>query len=102
MKVRIIIYSSISEKLKNKHGVSASEVEEVFLNREGLLAKEVRPQHQGLEDRFWFISTTDRGRELKVVFFIDPEENAPVIITAYEPNDDEVNLYEKIQRQKKK
>jgi hypothetical protein len=34
-----------------------------------------------------------------MVFFIDADENAPVVITAYEPNDDEVNLYEKIQRQ---
>ena len=45
---------------------------------------------------------TDMGRELKVVFFIDTEENVPVVITAYEPNNDEVKLYEKIQRQKKK
>jgi hypothetical protein len=42
------------------------------------------------------------GRELKVVFFIDADENIPVVITAYEPNDEEVKLYEKIQRQKKK
>ena len=102
MKVRIIIYPSILEKLKNKHGVSADEVKEAFLNREGSLAKEMRPQNQGMEDRFWFLSATDRGRELKVVFFIDHEEQAPVAITAYEPNDDEVLLYEKIQQQKKK
>ena len=45
---------------------------------------------------------SDTGRELKVVFFIDVDESVPVVITAYEPNDDEVKLYEKIQRQKKK
>ena len=39
---------------------------------------------------------------LKVVFFVDVDENVPVIITAYEPNNDEVKLYEKIQRQKKR
>lgn len=98
----MIIYPSILDKLKNKHGVSASEVEQLFLNRTGSLAKEVRAQNQGDEDRFWFIETLDKGRELKVVFFMDPDENVPGIITAYEPNDDEVNLYEKIQRQKKK
>ena len=74
----------------------------MFLNRAGSLAKETRPQNQGDEDRFWFISTTDKGRELKVVFIIDNDENAPVVITVYEPNDDEVKLYEKIQRQKEK
>ena len=100
--MRVIIYPSILGKLRNKHGVSANEVEQAFLNRTGVLAKEVRSKNQGIEDRFWFVSTTDKGRELKVVFFIDAEENVPVIITTYEPNDDEVNLYEKIQRQKKK
>ena len=98
----IIIYPSILEKLRLKHGVSAYEVEQAFLNRVGKLVKEVRQQNQGDEDRFWFISTTNNGRELKVVFIIDDEENVPAIITAYEPNDDEVNLYEKIQRKKKK
>ena len=100
--MRIIIYSTILDKLKNKHGVSASEVEQVFLNRTGVLAKEMRAKNQGAEDRFWFISPTDKGRELKVVFFIDIDENVPVIITAYEPNNDEVKLYEKIERQKKR
>lgn len=102
MKVRIIVYPLILDKLRDKHGVSADEVEQAFLNRVGSLAKEVRPHNQGDEDRFWFISTTDKSRELKVVFFIDVDENSPVVITAYEPNDDEVKLYEKIQRQKKK
>lgn len=100
--MRIIIYPLILDKLKNKHGVSTSDVEQAFLNRTGSLAKEMRPQNQSVEDRFWFISTTDVGRELKVVFLIDADENVPIIITAYEPDDDEVNLYEKIQRQKKK
>lgn len=100
--VRITIYPLIIDKLTKKHGVSADEVEQAFLNRTGFLAKEVRLQNQGVEDRFWFISTTDSGRELKVVFFIDADENVPVVITAYEPNDDEVKLHEKLQRQKKK
>ncbi|MDH4466500.1 MAG: hypothetical protein QE271_00460 [Bacteriovoracaceae bacterium] len=78
------------------------EVEQVFLNRIGPLAKEVRVNNQGMEIRFWFISKTNKGRRLKIVFFIDPEEKAPVVITAYEPNDDEVSLYEKIKRKKKK
>ena len=100
--MRIIIYPLILEKLQNKHGVSADEVEQAFVNREGSLAKEVRPQNQRDEPRLWFISQTDKGRELKVVFFFDVDENAPVVITAYEPDDDEVKLYEKIQQQKKK
>ncbi len=44
--MRIIIYPSILEKLKNKHDVSATEVEQTFLNRADKLAKEVREKHQ--------------------------------------------------------
>lgn len=98
--MRIIIYPLIEEKLRTKHGVSADEVEQTFLNRTGKLAKEVRERHQGDEPRWWFISTTDVGRELKVVFVKDDDGKTPVIITAFEPSDEEVKLYEKIQRQK--
>jgi len=100
--VRIVIYPLILEKLTKKHGVTVHDVEQTFLNRTGSLAKEVRQQNQGSEDRFWFISSTDIGRELKIIFCIDPDENIPVLITAYEPDDNEVKLYEKLQRQKKK
>jgi len=98
--MRIIIYPSILEKLKNKHDVTADKVEQAFLNRTGKLAKEVREKHQKGEQRWWFISKTDVGRKLKVVFFNDPIEKAPMLITAYGPNDGEVNLYEKVQQQK--
>ena len=94
--MRIIIL----EKLRIKHDVSIEEVEQAFLNRTGKLAKEVRTRHQGDEQRWWFVSTTDMGRELKVVFFKDDDCKIPVIVTAFEPSDDEVKLYEKIQRQK--
>lgn len=98
--MRLIIYPLILDKLEKKHGVSADEVEQAFWNRTSGLAKETRPQNQGEEPRFWFISMTDTGRDLKVVFFFD--HKVPVIVTAYEPSDDEVNFYEKIQRCKKK
>lgn len=100
--MRIIIYRLILEKLSTKHDVSADEVDQAFLNRSGSFAKETRPKNQGSIDRFWFISTTNRGRELKIVFFIDRDEKKPVIITAYNPSDVEVKLYEKIQRKKQK
>lgn len=98
--MRIIIYPLILEKLRIKHGVSAGEVEQTFLNRTGKLAKEIRVRHSDDEQRWWFISTTDVGRELKVVFFKDHNDGIPVIVTAYEPDDEEVKLYEKIQWQK--
>jgi uncharacterized DUF497 family protein len=93
----IVIYPSILRKLQEKHGVSREEVEQAFANRTGKLAEEMRPKNQGDSPRFWFISETDSGRRLKVVFVFDDEESGPVVITAYEPNIKEESLYESLQ-----
>jgi len=95
--VKLIFYPPISRKLGAKHQVSEQEVEEAFLNRTGKLAMELRPQNQGVNRRYWFISETDHGRRLKVVFAVDPKEHGPVIITAYEPNKMEEQLYARLQ-----
>lgn len=94
--MKLVVYPEIEEKLRKKHQVSVSEVEETFLNRTGILAKEIRPQHSGKDPRYWFISETDAGRRLKVVFVDDRTEPAPVIITAYESNEMEEEEYEKL------
>jgi uncharacterized DUF497 family protein len=83
--MRLVVYPEIEQKLLEKHRVSVAEVEQAFLNRTSPMAKEVRPQHLGKDPRYWFISETDLGRRLKVVFVDDATEPAPVIITAYEP-----------------
>lgn len=91
--VKVTIYPKIREKLRSKHQVSEDEVVEAFLNRDGELLEELRPQNQGDEPRYWFISETDAGRRLKVVFILAGNE-PPIIITAYEPNDKEEEVYE--------
>lgn len=95
--MNIVIYPKILQKLNEKHGVSRDEVEQAFMNRTGQLAEEVRPKNQGGDPRFWFISETDTGRRLKVVFVFDEEEPGPVVITAYDPNPKEESLYESLQ-----
>ena len=92
----LVVYPSIALKLKDKHRVLVDEVKQAFLNRSGRLAREMRPQNQGSFPRYWFISETDTGRRLKVVFVHDPDESGPVIITAYEPNSKEEILYASI------
>jgi hypothetical protein len=89
----LVIYPPIEHKLKVKHQVTVQEVAQAFLNRTGKLATEVRPKNQGGHPRYWFISETDAGRRLKVVYADDPTEPGPVIITAYEPNPKEESLY---------
>jgi uncharacterized DUF497 family protein len=94
--VKLIFYRAIEEKLLRKHAVSATDVKEAFMNRVGPFARELRAANQGESPRFWFISKTNLGRKLKIVFADDRNEPAPIIITAYEPNQEEEKLYEKI------
>jgi uncharacterized DUF497 family protein len=99
--MQLVVYAEIEEKLSRKHQVTILEVEQAFLNRTGELAKENRPQHTGRDPRYWFISETDTGRRLKVVFVDDRTEPAPVIITAYEPNNSEEEEYARLQTEER-
>lgn len=90
----LTIYRAIQQKLANKHAVSESEVHQSWMNREGKILEEVREKNRGANPRYWFLAETDTGRLLKVVFTLDPDEEFPVIITAYEPNSSEERIYE--------
>ena len=83
----------IIEKLKQKHHVSIDEVWECFLNRKQGFLEDTRLNHQTEPPTFWFISHTDRGRKLKVVFI--NQHDGYEIKTTYEPNSKEVIIYEK-------
>lgn len=84
----------IVEKLKNKHQVSPDEIWECFLNRRQGFLEDTRLNHKTMPPTFWFISKTDHGRLLKVVF-IELDNGTYEIKTAYPPNTNEVNIYEK-------
>jgi len=84
----------VIEKLSEKHGVTRDEIEECFYNRTKGLLEDTREQHQTTPPTMWFIAETDGGRHLKVVF-IELENAAYEIKTAYEPNAEEVRIYEK-------
>lgn len=92
----LVVYPHIEEKLWVKHRVTVAEVRESFANRVGSLGTEDRPQHRWLANRYWFIALTNCDRRLKVVFAIDESESGPVIITAYEPNQEEERQYESL------
>jgi uncharacterized DUF497 family protein len=84
----------IALKLLQKHDVTITEVEECFDNREKGLLEDAREKHQTNPPTQWFIAKTDKGRLLKVVF-IALGNGINEIKTAYEPNDQEVKIYEK-------
>jgi hypothetical protein len=56
--------------------------------------EDTRLDHKATPPTFWFIAETDHGRLLKVVF-IELDNGAYKIKTAYQPNTNEINIYEK-------
>lgn len=87
----IKISSAIKEKLLLKHYVSLTEVTECFENMTGNYLTDNREDHRTDPPTLWFISETNQGRLLKVVFiFIQGHIH---IKTAYEPNQKETDIY---------
>jgi hypothetical protein len=92
--MNIYLSKGIITKLKHKHRVTPSEVEECFLNRQKGLLEDTREQHYTNPPTRWFISETDRGRLLKIIF-IEHSDGTYAIKSAYEPNQTEIKIYEK-------
>ncbi len=85
----------IKTKLLEKHNVKIHEINECFSNRTGNFLKDTRENHATDPPTLWFVSETDYGRQLKVVFIHDENTNDFIIKTAYEANDDEKRIYRK-------
>jgi len=92
--VEFKISRRIAGKLRDKHGVSPKEVFECFLNKSGPYYSDSREDHKTNPPTYWFVSETDAGRVLKVVFVRYPEFFA--IKSAFEPNDGSDALYAKL------
>lgn len=91
---KLKISSRISEKLRQKHNVSIEEIDECFLNRSRGFLEDTREDHQTDPPTLWFIAETDKGRLLKVVF-MELDDGSYEIKTTYQPNQNEVTIYEK-------
>ena len=63
------------------------------MNRIGGFLEDMRLDHKTEPPTLWFIAETNAGRLLKVVFM--ELDNQYELKTAYEPNKDEVKIYEK-------
>jgi hypothetical protein len=101
--VAIIISPGIRAKLAEKHSVSEDEVRQCFENVEGAFLRDIREKHETDPPSHWFISETNRGRKLKVVFVarkvVAVEGTAGRvdihIKTAFEPDEVDLRLYER-------
>lgn len=71
----IYIAPAVLQKISQPdHGeVTEKEVQECFLNHCGLYCEDHRPEHLSLSGAptLWFVSETNHGRHLKVMFVIE-------------------------------
>ena len=80
--------------LKNweRHGVAASECEQIFFNRPLVTGKDEK--HSQQESRFYALGHTDARRRLFVVFTV--RQNLIRVISARDMNRKERKVYEKL------
>jgi len=88
----VVISDAVAEKLLQKHNVTQDEISACFENRLGKVLIDDRAFHRRNPPTLWFIAETTSRRLLKVVFQI--RKGSSHIITAYEPNVDEMRIYE--------
>lgn len=89
--MRLVISQNVAKKLSEKHRVSRSELEQCFENRIGGLLLDTREEHRTDPPTLWFLSETDAGRKLKIVFVQRGE--LVFLKTAYDANEDERRIY---------
>lgn len=95
--MRLIASRRVLEKLKTKHNVILDEVNECFMNQDREFLADTRTEHMTIPPTMWFISETDRGRVLKVVFVEHPGQ-VYELKTAYGPRAEEERIYDKYAR----
>ena len=87
----LVISQKTENKLAEKHQVRPNEVRPCFGNREAGFPEDDREDNRTDPPAKWFISYTNRGRKLKVVFVF--KEGKVFLKTAYPPNPDEISIY---------
>ncbi len=88
------ISSRVREKLQGKRPpVTRDEILQCFANRGGRYLIDNREDNRTDPPTQWFVAETDFGRRLKVAFVFD--EGAVHIKTAYDPNHEEIRIYDK-------
>ena len=94
----LIISPKIRQKLAKKEPpVMEEEVVQCFANRINKYLYDRREQHETDPPTLWFISETDYGRKLKIVFV--QEDGDTYLRTAYKPNREEIRIYNKYSKQ---
>ena len=87
------ISAGTTAKLTTKHNVTRREIEQCFANKAGSLLEDTRALTKTDPPTLWFISYTNEGRPLKVVYMQRGQDVH--LKSAFEPNDEERRIYNK-------
>ncbi len=87
----LYISSEVRHKLSERHNVDEDEIAECFDNKTHSDLIDTRLDHQTDPPTRWFISRTDKGRILKIVYIYDGQYIR--IKTAYHPTDNSISVY---------
>jgi uncharacterized DUF497 family protein len=87
------VSEAVKSKLHEKHQVTLREVEPCFQNREGRLLYDDRAWTKTHPPTLWVIAPTHQNRLLKIVYI--QIGNEVMLKTAYEPNEQELAIYER-------
>lgn len=91
----LLISPDVRLKLARKSPpVQRSEIIQCFANRQSSFLEDIREDHKTDPPTLWFISETDFGRNLKVVFIDDG--NDITIKTVYDPSQREMQIYQRV------
>ena len=66
--INLIISKAVLDKILARHKVTEREIEQCFHNITGGFLEDDREQHKTIPPTLWFVSTTNTGRVLKVIF----------------------------------
>jgi uncharacterized DUF497 family protein len=90
----IVITPEIREKLLKRHNVKEGEVEECFFNNEGVYLEDTEEEHITDPPTEWFVSPTDRGRLLKIIFVF--RDGNIFLKSAYDANQKTISIYNEL------
>lgn len=94
--MRMFISPAVRAKLaKPDHNVTDLEIIQCFANRDRGYLTDSRPEHQTPIPTQWFVSETDYGRKLKIVFIYDTKSGIVDIKSAYSATADVERIYTK-------
>jgi hypothetical protein len=87
------ISSQVEAKIRKKHGLERSNVEQCFSNIEGGFLIDTREDHKTDPATQWFVAEDNMGRIIKVVFIFSDEKI--YLKSAFVANEDEIYIYNK-------